>query len=204
MDLFSSISKEPQSIKLNMIDADVEYFPSLFSKAESDKFYKLLMEKILWQQDFIKFYGKEMPIPRLTAWYGETDKPYTYSGIPMKPHYWSDDLLEIKKRIELVTGVEFTSVLLNQYRTGNDSVSWHADDEKELGRNPIIGSVSFGAVRTFQFKHKENKELKDKIELQHGSFLLMKGETQHHWLHQIPKTSKPLQPRINLTFRIIR
>lgn len=123
MDLFSSISKEPEIIKLDMADADVKYFPSFFKKQESDKFYKLLLDNILWQQDFIKFYGKEIPLPRLTAWYGESDKSYTYSGIPMKPHHWNNELLEIKKRIEDISSVEFTSVLLNLYRNGNDSVS---------------------------------------------------------------------------------
>lgn len=204
MDLFSLQMQDAPTNKLGMVNAEVEYYPSFFSKRESDKFYKILLENILWQQDYITFYGKTMPIPRLTAWYGETDKPYTYSGIPMKPHFWSSELLDIKNRIEEKAGVKFTSVLINQYRTGNDSVAWHADDEPELGKNPIIGSVSFGATRSFQFKHKEHPELKEKIELQHGSFLLMKGETQHHWLHQIPKTSKQLPPRINLTFRIIK
>jgi alkylated DNA repair dioxygenase AlkB len=204
MDLFSSILTELESIKLNMVDADIEYFPSFFTQSESNRLYKSLLKNIAWQQDTIRFYGKEIPLPRLTAWYGETDKSYTYSGIPMKPLAWTDELLEIKYRIEEIACVEFSSVLLNLYRTGNDSVAWHADDEKELGHNPIIGSVSFGAARTFQFKHIENPNLKEKIELQNGSFLLMRGETQHNWLHQIPKTTKPLQPRINLTFRIIR
>lgn len=203
MDLFSQLNQEPVKQKLDMIDAEVYFYRDFFSKKEADNYFRILKNEIKWQQDFIKFYGKEMLIPRLTAWYGETDKPYTYSGIPMKPHPWSKELMEIKERIEKEAKVTFTSVLLNQYRTGKDSVSWHSDDEKELGRNPVIGSVSFGEERPFHFKHKEDKNLKEKILLTHGSFLLMGGETQHHWKHQIPKTSREILPRINLTFRVI-
>ncbi len=212
MNLFSSMpevldefeSRELESMKLNLPDADVEYFPDFFTKEESDRFYKSLLKNTPWQQDSIKFYGKEIPLPRLTAWFGAEDMDYSYSGIQMKPHPWTDELLEIKFRVEEIACVDFTSVLLNLYRTGSDGVSWHADDEKELGANPVIGSVSFGATRSFQLKNKENPELKAKLELEHGSFLLMQGETQHHWLHQVPKTSKDVQPRINLTFRIIQ
>lgn len=195
---------ELESIPLNLVDADIEYYPTFFNPNESDRFYQSLLKNTLWQQETMKFYGKAMPIPRLTAWYGDSNKPYTYSGIQLNPHAWTNELLEIKYHIEEIAGVSFSSVLLNLYRTGNDSVAWHADDEKELGTNPVIASVSFGATRTFQFKHKTNAALKAKIELQHGSFLLMQGATQHHWLHQIPKTAKPIQPRINLTFRTIR
>jgi alkylated DNA repair dioxygenase AlkB len=204
MDLFSEPVHELEVIRLNMEDADIIYYPHFFSKGESDDFYKLLLKNILWQQDSIQLYGKKIPLPRLTAWYGEVGKPYTYSGIPMQPHYWTKALLSLKNDVEEVSGVDFTSVLLNLYRNGNDSVAWHADDEKELGKQPIIASLSFGAVRTFQFKHKTKPHLKHKIALQHGSLLLMKGDTQQYWLHQIPKTTQPVEPRINLTFRVIQ
>ena len=159
MTLFSSTATEIQeleSLKLDIPNADIEYFPSYFTKNESDRLYKSLLENIPWQQDTIKMYGKEIPLPRLTAWFGDADKKYTYSGIQMKPHCWTDELLEIKFRIEEVACVQFSSVLLNLYRTGKDSVAWHSDDEKELKCNPIIGSVSFGAVRPFQLKHKND------------------------------------------------
>jgi alkylated DNA repair dioxygenase AlkB len=201
MNLFSSINQEV--IQLQLPDMDMLYYPSFFSEKESDRLFKSLNENIQWQQDIFRIYGKEIPLPRLTALYGDAAKTYTYSNILMQPHSWNEDLLEIKQRIEAVAKVSFSTVLLNLYRTGNDSNAWHADDEKELGQNPIIGSVSFGASRILQFKHKKDKTLKTKIELQHGSFLLMKGATQHHWLHQIPKTAKSIAPRINLTFRII-
>jgi alkylated DNA repair dioxygenase AlkB len=191
--------------KLDMPDGDVIVYPAFFSKSQSDEYFTRLLANINWQQDRIKFYGKEMPIPRLTAWYGETDKPYTYSGIPMSPHPWTPDLLSIKQAIEQVAGVNFSSVLLNLYRDGRDSVSWHSDDEKELGQNPTIASISFGDTRVFQFKHKFDKAIpKVDVPLTHGSLVIMQGTTQHNWQHQIPKTAKELKERINLTFRVIK
>ncbi|MBP6237615.1 MAG: alpha-ketoglutarate-dependent dioxygenase AlkB [Saprospiraceae bacterium] len=189
----------------NILDKDGEvlFFPGFFSPRKSDKIFTLLLQKIDWQQDKIKFYGKTINLPRLTAWYGDNDKPYTYSGIQNNPQIWTSELLEIKLKIEEIAKVKFTSVLLNLYRDGKDSVGWHCDDENELGQNPVIGSVSFGETRTFKLRHLQDKIVK-KIELTHGSFLLMKGETQHKWEHEIPKTSKKLDQRINLTFRVIK
>jgi alkylated DNA repair dioxygenase AlkB len=202
-DLFGS-TESTKTKKFDLPDADVTLFEGFFSKQESDRLYKDLTEKILWQQDQIRFYGQMIDLPRLTAWYGENNKPYTYSGIPMNPHPWTEDLLFIKNRIEKEAGVTFTSVLLNLYRKGKDSVNWHSDDEKELGQNPVIGSVSFGETRPFQLRHLTRKDLeKVDIPLTTGSFLLMKGATQHFWEHQIPKTTREIKPRINLTFRVI-
>ena len=188
---------------LVMPDADVRFYRSLFSKEESDQLYAQLHQQTLWKQEFIKLYGKPVAIPRLTAWYGDEGKSYIYSKIEMTPKPWTPSLLEIKTKIEVMSGLTFNSVLLNLYRDGKDSVAWHSDDEPELGENPSIGSVSFGAARRFMFKHKQQNDLKQEVELTHGSFLLMQGPTQHFWLHQIPKTTKSLQPRINLTFRVI-
>jgi alkylated DNA repair dioxygenase AlkB len=190
---------------LNVLPKDGEalFFPDFFNPEESDRLFKSLSENIAWQQDQIKFFGKIYEVPRLTALYGDNDLTYTYSGIQMKPHAWTPDLLEIKGRIEEEANVSFTSVLLNLYRDGKDSNGWHSDDEKELGVNPVIGSVSFGASRIFKFRHLKDKTA-EKVELTHGSFVLMRGETQHKWEHQIPKTAKVLSPRINLTFRIIQ
>ena len=209
MDLFNQgdllATKKPKKTKLDLPDADITFYENFFSPGESNRLYKNLTDTIQWQQDQIKFYGTLIDLPRLTAWYGDLGFSYTYSGIPMNPHAWNEDLLLIKERIEKQSGVEFSSCLLNLYRTGKDSVNWHQDDEKELGRNPIIGSVSFGEVRPFQLKHLEREDLKKiDIPLTHGSFLLMKGTTQHYWKHQIPKTSRRINPRINLTFRIIK
>jgi alkylated DNA repair dioxygenase AlkB len=147
-------------------------------------------------------YGKKVDFPRLTAWYGDNDKPYTFSGITLAPKIWTKELLEIKQKIETESKVNFNSVLLNLYRSGNDSISWHTDAEKELGINPVIASVNFGATRKFQLRHIKTKE-KIEIELTHGSLLIMQGELQHFWQHQVPKTSKVVSERINLTFRVI-
>ena len=191
--------------QFDLPDAELHYRPQFFSKPTADRLLQELMEKIEWTQNKIRFYGKESLVPRLEAWYGDPGKSYAYSGIQMTPKPWTKELVEIKEAIEKEAGVPFNSVLINYYRDGKDRVAWHSDDEKELGQNPIIGSVSLGAERKFKLRHKKYKEngLKTEIMLQHGSFLLMKGPTQHHWMHEIPRTAKPIGPRINLTFRII-
>ena len=187
-------------------DAEIEYFPEFFSREKSLNFLPQLLDTIKWKQNTIKMYGKENPVPRLEAWYGDPGKSYAYSGIRMEPNPWTDELREIKRSIEAELEISFNSVLINYYRDGQDRVAWHSDDEKELGKNPVIGSVSFGAERTFKLRHKRYKEnnLKQSIVLKNGSFLLMKGATQHHWMHEIPRTAKPIGPRINLTFRVIK
>ena len=163
-----------------------------------------LKNTIPWQQDEIRVFGKIHQQPRLTALYGNKDKTYSYSNIKMSPNPWIPILEKIKLEIEKVCPTEFTTVLLNYYRDGKDSNGWHADDEKELGINPIIASMSFGVTRNFQLKHNSNTGIKKNILLEHGSLLIMKGTTQHYWKHQIPKTAKLIGPRINLTFRIIK
>jgi len=140
----------------------------------------------------------------LGAWYGDEGTGYTYSGIENHPLPWTPALLEVKRAVDVTAGVTFNSVLLNRYRTGKDSVAWHSDDEKEFGENPIIASVSFGSTRTFQLKHKKRKDQKASVELSHGSLLIMRGATQHNWVHQIPKTAKDVAERVNLTFRVVR
>jgi len=184
-------------------DGEVYLLDKTFDFEESNNLLEALLAKIAWRQDCITLFGRSVPQPRLTAWYGDLDKPYTYSGLTMQPNAWTKELLLIKDRIEPIAGVYYTSVLLNLYRTGLDSMGWHSDDEPELGKNPTISSVSFGGERVFKLKHKKNKTLSQSILLTHGSHLLMKGQTQHHWLHAIPKTQKPISPRINLTFRVI-
>lgn len=199
--LFESTS-EP--LFLQLPDAEIIYYPQFFDKEQADIIFAELTHEIPWQQDDIRVFGKIHPQPRLTALFGNEGKPYSYSNITMQPHPWNLLLQKLKSQIEKVAEVNFTTVLLNQYRDGKDSNGWHADNEKELGVNPVIASVSFGAERTFQLKHNSNKDLKKSIVLQHGSLLLMKGTTQHYWKHQIPKTAKPIGPRINGTFRIIK
>ncbi|WP_242065423.1 alpha-ketoglutarate-dependent dioxygenase AlkB [Trichocoleus sp. FACHB-262] len=206
MSLWQTVEDPPKLLPQlwEMPDANIVFYEQLFSAEESDRLFAKLDLEIQWQQDYIHVFGKTIPLPRLTAWYGEAGKSYIYSDIEMHPAAWTSTLLEIKAKVEAHSGVTFNSVLLNQYRTGQDSVAWHSDDEPELGQNPIIGSVSFGGTRRFILRHKYQKEqAKVSIDLTHGSFLLMRGTTQHFWQHQISKTAKLVKPRINLTFRVI-
>jgi len=196
-------SGETNGISLNLPNSDITYFPNFFSKAKADTYFDHFKREVPWQQDNIKVFGKIYPQPRLTALYGNTGKAYSYSNITMQPHDFTDVLLEIKRKIESKTDVIFTTCLLNLYRDGKDSNGWHADNEKELGIDPVIASLTLGQERYFHLKHRKDKSLKRKLLLEHGSLLLMKGTTQHHWLHQIPKTEKTMGERINLTFRVI-
>ncbi len=208
-DLFSGFNSvitnttDPVRQVLPMQDAKVTFYQSFFNSKESDEVFTILLSEINWRQDKMKLYGKEIDLPRKTAWYGDRNKSYTFSGIHLNPEPWTPTLLKVKQRIEEIAEVQFNSVLLNLYRHGSDGISWHTDAEPELGENPVIGSVSFGGARRFMFRHRQDHELKAEVELTHGSFLLMAGETQHFWQHQIPKTSRQVEPRINLTFRDI-
>ncbi len=193
-----------EKIVFDLPDAEIEYYPSFFDWARANELFDQLKTAIPWQQDDITVFGKTHPQPRLTALFGNEGKQYSYSNIVMQPHPWTPLLVYIRNEVEEVTAERFSTVLLNYYRDGKDSNGWHADNEKELGRNPIIASVSFGAERAFHLQHNTIKEQKLKINLEHGSLLMMKGATQHFWKHQIPKTTKPIGPRINLTFRVIR
>lgn len=184
-------------------DGEVFYHSDLFTPSENQRLLDSLKSEIKWRHEPIVLFGKKIMQPRLTAWYGEENKIIRYSGITMNPLPWTKALLEIKSRIETISSVEFNSVLLNQYRNENDSMGWHRDNEKELGPNPVIGSVSFGATRLFQFRHYQEPSLKKTIPLTDGSFLLMQGQTQHFWSHSIPKSKKTIGARINLTFRRI-
>ena len=192
-------SNDPVIIKNGLY----RYFPSFFKRDQADFLIKSLEKNVQWSQEKINMYGKTIDLPRLTSWYGDRDKTYSFSGINLYPLNWNEDLLQIKHKIEPICNLRFNSVLLNLYRDGNDSISWHTDAEKELGLNPIIASVNFGAEREFQLKH-DNSGEKISIILQHGSLLIMEGELQHYWKHQIPKRKNLNRSRINLTFRVIK
>ncbi|MGB0186930.1 MAG: alpha-ketoglutarate-dependent dioxygenase AlkB family protein [Flavobacteriaceae bacterium] len=185
-------------------DAKISYDEHFLSHNEASTYFDVLRKETDWQQDRIKVFGKEYDQPRLTALFANNKNPYTYSNITMHPTPFSPVLLEIKSKIEKKLDQTFTTCLLNLYRNGQDSNGWHADNEKELGKNPVIASVSLGAERLFHMKHRTDKTQKLKLNLAHGSLLVMSGSTQHHWLHQIPKTKKNVGERINLTFRIIK
>ncbi len=192
------------AINLLPSDGEVLYFESFISQKISDVYFAALFTEVEWKQEPIILFGRSVLQPRLTAWVGDEGVSYRYSGITMQPKPWGPTLREIKSRVEEASGVKFTSALLNQYRDGSDSMGWHSDDEKELGKNPVIASVSFGATRKFQLRHRQDKQNKASIDLKHGSLLLMRGETQHHWMHAIPKTRAQIGPRINITFRVLQ
>jgi alkylated DNA repair dioxygenase AlkB len=209
------------------------FYPDFFPAEAATQYFENLLGEIDWKQQPIKIFGKAVMQPRLTAWYGDPGKTYAYSGISLQPLAWTETLLIIRESAENVAGVAFNGALLNQYRDGRDSMGWHRDNEKELGRNPVIGSVSFGATRQFQFRKYAGKEqllskgdpvsggdpmsgedpmsggdpmskrLPISLDLTHGSFLLMKGETQHHWEHRVAKSTEAAGVRINITFRVL-
>ena len=193
-------------MKIPLPDSDISIYQDHFDSEIAGNLLRELTEEIPWVQNKIRFYGKESLVPRLESWHGDEGMSYTYSGIKMDAKPWTKNLLMIKESIEPIAKTTFNSVLINYYRDGKDRVAWHSDDEKELGKNPVIASVSLGAERKFKLRHKKYKEnqLQHEIFLQNGSLLLMSGSTQHHWLHEIPRTAKPIGPRINLTFRVIK
>ena len=190
-------------MKFDLANAAIELHEHFFNAQESASIMQALITEIDWQQYQIKIFGKTLDQPRLTEYYGEDHPYYAYSNIKLQPIPFTPILLSIKNKIETLTSHQFNGVLLNYYRNGDDSMGWHADDEKELGTNPVIASLSFGASRTFQLHHRFQKSTpKQSIILNDASLLLMQGETQHFWKHQLPK-QKNKGPRINLTFRKI-
>lgn len=174
-----------------------------WSSVSPEQLSSIKFKNINWKQDYIKFFGKTHPLPRLTSWYGDPGASYSYSGIRSDPNPWNEGLLYVKSKIESALGVRFNSVLLNWYRDGADSLNWHADDERELGLKPTIASANFGATREFLIRRKESKDSRMTFKLTHGSLLVMKGETQQNWIHSIPKRKGKLGSRFNLTFRQI-
>lgn len=184
-----------------MIDPEVILYHTFFTTEESDSFYRRLMATVAWREHMSRF-GR--PVPRLTAFYGDLGVTYTYSGIIERALPWTPPLAAIKQRVEAVSGARFNTVLLNQYRHQDDSVAWHSDDEEELGQNPTIASVSLGAERHFRLRHKRKRQPPVDMLLTHGSLLIMQGTTQHEWEHCVPKMNKLLNPRINLTYRLIK
>lgn len=202
----------PHFFSQKISDRSIEYFLENetyaahhvdWSEIQPDDFKSIKFKNIIWKQDYIHLYGKKNPLPRLTSWYGDEGKAYKYSGILSQPNPWNKGLLYIKEQIEKVANTKFNSVLLNWYRSGEDYLNWHADDEPELGKNPTIASVNFGETRDFQVRHKDDHQLKFTVPLQHGSLLIMSGEMQHFWEHAVPKRKKVLRSRFNLTFRRI-
>jgi len=191
------------ALALDLPDADVTFVRRFLSSRDADRLVDEVTDTTPWRQEVIRLYGRESPVPRLTAWHGDPNAVYAYSNIAMDPEPWSAPLGEIRDLVEIETGVRFNSVLCNLYRNGRDGVAWHSDDEAELGGRPVIASISLGDTRTFQLRHRTRPDLRHQIDLPHGSLLIMRGPTQHHWKHQVPKTARPVGARINLTYRTV-
>lgn len=181
-------------------DMQLTYYPHFYPMHKADALFRALMNKIEWHQEQYQMFGKTIASPRLVAWYGDPEATYTYSGIQHQPKMWLPELFYLRQTIERRFHIQFNAVLVNLYRNEADSMGYHADNEPELGREPIIASLSLGAERKFNLRHKEKKSL-HKMRLKHGSLLIMSGLTQHHWVHCIPKEKGPTAARINLTFR---
>lgn len=176
------------------------YCGKILSPAEAEHYFKILIHTIPWKNDEMVMFGKHIVTSRKIAWYANKETSYTYSNTTKQALPWTRELLELKKRVEEISKVRFNSCLLNLYHSGEEGLGWHSDNEKTLGKNPIIGSLSLGAERKFMLKHKISKKNISLIP-ENGSLLLMKDETQENWLHSLPKTKKVKSARINLTFR---
>lgn len=190
------------SPNLAPVNGELYWLRQFYAAADADSYFQTLLQSLDWRQEELFIYGRWLNVPRLMAWYGDAGASYRYSGIDHQPQAWTSTLSALRSDLETACSQSFNSVLANLYRDGHDSMGCHADDEKELGCNPLIASLSFGDNRLLRFKHPKTGQ-KLAIELGHGDLLVMAGELQHHWRHELPKTRKPKQPRINLTFRQI-
>jgi alkylated DNA repair dioxygenase AlkB len=190
-DLFDDIAKP-----------EIDWYPGWLARAAADALFARVIDEVSWKQDSMLTPAGRVPFPRLTAWEGEPEAVYTYSGVRNVPDPWTPAVLELKDAVEASSATAFNSVLVNRYRNGADSMGWHADKEAELGREPVIASVSLGATRAFQFRHVKTGALHT-LELTHGSLLVMRGRTQLDWRHRVPKAPKVAGERLNLTFRAI-
>jgi alkylated DNA repair dioxygenase AlkB len=186
-------------------DADLVHCPSFLLPIEATHTFVRLRDEIEWQQHVIQLFGRAVATPRLSSWHGDPDAHYTYSGLTLAPRPWSPLLTALRQRLSAECDTLFNSALLNYYRDGSDGMGWHSDDEKELGREPCIASLSLGATRRFLLRHKTRKDLHTlEFQLGHGDLFIMRGRTQHCWKHQLPKTRRPTGERINITFRHIQ
>ena len=183
-------------------DGTVNYYGKVLTPKEANRYFDLLLQSILWENDEAIIFGKHIVTKRKVAWYGDSNYLYTYSNTTKQALAWTKELSDLKQIVEELAGSKFNSCLLNLYHNGNEGLAWHSDDEKSLGKNTTIASLSFGAERRFSFKHKQTKQTISLV-LEHGSLLIMKDATQTNWLHSLPKSKKITRPRINLTFRTI-
>ncbi|MFC7301557.1 alpha-ketoglutarate-dependent dioxygenase AlkB family protein [Cognatiluteimonas weifangensis] len=183
--------------------AELALDPAWLAPAQADALWQALSAAILWEVHRLRLFGRELAAPRLSCWIGDPDAVYTYSGARFQPRPWPPALQPLRARLQAELGVAFNSVLANLYRDGRDSMGWHSDDEPALGPQPVIASLSLGATRRFVLKQRRDPACRLALDLPHGSLLLMAGDTQRHYRHALPRTARPLGPRLNLTFRRI-
>lgn len=198
LDLFSDLPY--QQTNLLPYDGIVDDYGRILNEQEADHYLNLLLNSVQWEHDKVSIMGKIITTQRQVAWFGDQLFKYTYSGVVHHARLWVPELIDLKKRVENIVQTQFNSCLLNLYEDGSQGMAWHSDDEDALGRNTVIASLSLGATRKFVLKHKRNNE-KVELNLPHGQLIVMRGDTQHHWLHAIMKSTKVTEPRINLTFR---
>jgi alkylated DNA repair dioxygenase AlkB len=189
---------------LQLPNAELQLHPQWLDAAAADQWLAELSAQTPWQQPQVQIYGRQLPVPRLVAWYGDPEASYRYSGLSHQPLPWTPLLAEIRAQVVEAVGQPLNGVLLNYYRDGQDSMGWHSDDEAELGTNPLVASLNLGGTRRFDLRRKGQSRIEHSLPLPHGSLLVMCGPTQHHWQHQVAKTRSPCAPRLNLTFRLIK
>jgi alkylated DNA repair dioxygenase AlkB len=192
-----------QSNRITLRDGELGWYAEAFAPGEAARLFAELRETLPWHQEQLVIFGRERAVPRLVSWHGDPAARYAYSGVLHEPAPWTPALECVRTRAQQLAKRTFNSVLANLYRDGRDGMGWHSDDERELGPDPVIASVSFGATRRFRLRHRRERSLTHALELTDGSVLVMAGATQHHWQHSISKTARPVGPRINLTFRQI-
>lgn len=185
-------------------DLQLKFAPDWLGAEQARHWLTRLSAETPWAQPEVKVFGRSYPVPRLTAWYGDPGAVYGYSGLKHQPLPWSELLGEIRQRVEAAAGQPFNGVLLNLYRDGQDANGWHSDNEAVLGRNPVVASLSLGGERRFDLRRRDGSGGRISLPLPGGSLLVMGGATQHYWLHQIARTKKHCEPRLNLSFRLLR
>ena len=188
-------------VDLGLEDAVAWYARDFLGADVADSLFDEFRYSLDWRQESIRIMGRSVPQPRLTCWYGDPGMTYTYSGLTLEPRPWTPALAQLRRRVERAVNATFPAVLGNLYRDENDSVGWHADNEPELGPQPVIASVSLGATRRFELRRRDDHAVRHVLDLEHGSLLALDGPVQHHWQHHVPKGRKPAAVRINLTFR---
>ena len=190
--------------QLPLPDAELTHWPRFLSVPAAGELFQELERSAPWEQTQIRVAGRHLPIPRLNVWYGDPGANYSYSGAPLTSHPWTPALAALRSRVETITGHRFNSALLNCYRSGQDSVDWHSDDEAVLGPEPAIATLSLGAARRFELGHRTQRGLRRRLLLENGSLLLMAGAMQRHWRHRIPKQPAVADMRVSITFRRVR